>query len=344
MKQFKPERKTTVGFQRSQVSYYTYLQKLKAGVIYPAYFLFGSEHPAKYEFIEELKKVGSYQKVSELACATSVSEAKLNEFLADFYMRSLWAERRLLLVTDFQNLTTSAQKKLLELAKTLNAQSLITLVIESKYDSAVKALVEKYSIAVLNFYEADETTQIHQIIKMARDLGLTMDYDAARMLLELIGDNYYNLTQELNKIKVYLGSKTKVTQDTIFAISGLSKESSIEDFLTACLTRKLKESLVNFSRLRLDQIHPSVIISSLVRRILEVLLVKLSKSPESLSFSKSRLNKLLEYQRYWATNELTWFLDELFKIDRAIKSGYTNSYILLEELLVRTSKNYWSLS
>ncbi|MCX7757407.1 MAG: DNA polymerase III subunit delta [candidate division WOR-3 bacterium] len=329
--------------KQTSIPYTTYFHKLKEGVIYPVYFLFGSDHPAKYEFIEELKKTGKYQKTIELSCATSVSNEQVNNFLSNIYTHSLWAERQLLLISDFQNLSLSAQKKLLELTTLLKKNPITTLVIESKYDNNVKNLLDNYSLAVLNFYEPDEVMQIQQILKTAKELGLTIDYDAARLLMEMVGNNYLNIVQELKKIKTYLDKNSKVTSDIVLATCGVSKEGNIDDFLNACFERDLKNTLRNFLRLTSAQVHLAVVISSLARLAFEVLLVKLSHAGELLGLSKKRYNRLLKYAQAWSAKELVDFSYELLKIDRKIKSGYTNSHILLEKLLIRTSKNYKEL-
>jgi DNA polymerase III delta subunit len=332
-----------MGFQEDQssIQFRIYFQELKHKKIQPAYILFGKEHPAKYEFIQYLKQVGNFQRIEELSIGGSVTNEKINDFLALATAPSFWTDRYLLLITDFQNLSCDKQKRILDEVVKLPQGHFATVVIESKFDLEVQALISGYRLATLNFSDPDESTEIMQIIKMAKELGLTIDYDGALLLKELVGNNYSNIHQELVKIKTYLGTEEKITSDVILKTCGYSKESSIEDFLQALFNRSGKEALQNLEGLMYDKVHPSILVSSLANQALRLLLIKSSKTLSG--YSRRFYKKLLPLSDKWRASELVWFLSELSRIDRYIKTGYTDPYLLLDTLVVRASKEYLKL-
>ncbi len=321
-----------------------YVHQIQTGRIETVYILFGADHPGKNDFINELKGSGEF-KIEEYTMSEAISQntEKVNDLLSKIFTLSLWGERSLFIIYDFQNLISKTQQDILDRLATLPQNYFATVVIESKYSKALQTLFNQYNFPVLNFFQPDEKRIIQFVMERAKNLGLIIEYNASKMLIDLIGNDYQAIQQELNKIKTYLGSETRVNVDTVLNACGLIKESSIDDLVNATYNRNLKQSLINLYRLKNDNIMPVMIVAYLANSGFQLLQIILGASQESIGefgVGKLRFQALLKQSKHWSSKELTNFLLELSKIDKKIKTGYPEPYVLLENLIVRTTGNY----
>jgi DNA polymerase III delta subunit len=191
----------------------------------------------------------------------------------------------------------------------------------------------------MNFYAPDERVLVQYIYEMAKALGLVIDSESAKLLMDLIGTDFAAIHQELEKIKTFLGTKTRITTDTVLISCGFSKESSIEDLIKETFNRNRIMSLSNLYRLQKDRTFPSIIISSLANSGLALLQVKLGASMKMLKIGQKRFDLLVRQNCLWEQEELEKFISALARIDKKIKTGYPEPYVMLEVLLAKSGKD-----
>lgn len=328
----------------TSVPYTVYLNKIRSGIFEPVYILFGckegADHPGKDEFISELKSTDKYTvETFQIPENEKLQKEKVNDFLSKAFAPSLWGDKMLLVLKDFQNLTTAKQKEVLDRMITIPKNYFATIVIESKYHSATHKLLNEYNFALMNFYAPDERVLVQYIYEMAKALGLVIDSESAKLLMDLIGADFAAIHQELEKIKTFLGTKTRITTDTVLNSCGFSKESSIEDLIKETFNRNRLMSLSNLYRLQKDRTFPSIIISSLANTALSLLQIKLGANQKMLNLGVKRFEFLVRQSNLWKQEELEKFILTLARIDKKIKTGYHEPYVMLEVLLAKSGKD-----
>ncbi|MCX8015286.1 MAG: DNA polymerase III subunit delta [candidate division WOR-3 bacterium] len=323
----------------TNVPYTYYIQQIRAGKIAPVYVLFGADHPGKDEFINELKSSDKYTvETIQIPESTKQQEERITYLISRVFTPPLWSDKMLIVLKDFQNLTNEQKKELLSRLVKIPENYFAKVVIDCKFQKDLDNLFYEYKLPLMNFYQLNEQMFIYHIGQSANLLGLIIDNDAAKLLLELTGGDFQIIHQELEKIKIYLGEKTRVTQDIILNACGITKESSIDDFRRATFNRNYDLALMHLIRLQKDHVFPAVIVSSLAYSAFLLLFVKLGANPEMLNLGKKNFELLLQQSNLWKQSELEKFILTLAKIDKRIKTGYAEPYVLLESLLVASKK------
>ena len=322
------------------IPYTVYLNKIRSGIIEPVYILFGAEHPGKAEFINELKSTDKYTvETFHIPDNEKLQKEKANDFLSKAFAPSLWGDKMLLVLKDFQNLSNAQQNDILSRMITIPKDYFAKIVIECKFRKVLVALFSGYKLPLMNFYAPDERVLIQYVYQMASALGLVIDTESTKLLFDLVGTDFAIIQQEFEKIKSYLGTKTRITQDVILNACGFSKESSIEDLVKATFDRNRTMSLSNLYRLQKDRTMPVIIVSSLANTGLSLLQVKLGANMKMLNTGKKRYEQLERQSNLWKQEDIEKFILALARIDKKIKTGYSEPFVLLETLLVKSGRN-----
>lgn len=327
----------------SYIPYTVYLNKIRSGTIEPVYILFGQEHPGKNEFITELKTTDDY-KIEEfyIPDTTAMVNETVNNFLSKVFTPSLWDDKLLLIVYGFQNIPAKTLQEILERLAKIPKDYFARIVLECKYNKDLHELFKKYELTLINFYQPDPSVFVQHICEMAKVMGLVIDTDSVKTMIDLIGTDFVAINQELEKIKTYLGTKTRITQDVVLYACGMTKESSIEDLVLSAYNRETEKSIANLFRLHNDYVAPVMIVGYLANAGFQLLQIALGAGRNTAGFERigqKRFDALLRQSRVWQAKELSGFLLELAKIDKKIKTGYPEPYVLLESLLIKTGKN-----
>ncbi|MCX7784780.1 MAG: DNA polymerase III subunit delta [candidate division WOR-3 bacterium] len=320
-----------------------FLRQIRAQKIAPVYILFGAEHPGKDEFVSILKSAGKFTlETIQINREDANKTDLLSEIIAKITTQSLWGDRILILIRDFQNLSPKYQQEILNRVKSLPMNYANTVVIESKYSREIGEMFNQCKLPLINFYELD-TGGVHKYLHdIAKALGLLIDYDASKLLLDLVGTDFALLKSEIVKIKTFLGERHRITVDDVLSACGYTKESSLDDLINATFLRNKQDALSNLFQFKDDPKMPIIIVSSLANIAFQIMQVLLGTDTSTMGISKKRLVNLEKQSRLWTKEELSAFITELAEIDKQIKTGYPEPFVLLENLLVKTGKDFES--
>ncbi len=318
-----------------------FLRQIQAQKIGPVYLLLGVDHPGKDDFISTLKSVGGFSLETVQINREDANKTELiSDLVAKITTQSLWQERILIVIRDFQNLTLKNQQELLNRVKSLPMNHINTIVIESKYTKEIAELFNRSKLPLINFYELDVGGVQQHLNKIAQDFGLRIDYEASKLLIDLVGTDFSLLKSEIAKITIFVGDRQRITVDDVFAACGYTKEGSIDDLINATFFRNIKEALGNLFQFKDDKKMPVIIVNSLANIAFQIMQVLLGGDLSTKGISKKRLANFEKQSQLWQRDELSEFIMELAQIDKQIKSGYPEPFVLLENLLVKSGKDY----
>jgi DNA polymerase-3 subunit delta len=174
----------------------------------------------------------------------------------------------------------------------------------------------------------------------------TISFDIIQQMIDESGMNLLNLSNEIEKICVYVGKeKQQITTDDFVKISGFTKEINV--FM---LTNSIEEKNLQYSLFILEKMLQSgeksiEILSSIgtaIRRLLSAksLIEEKSYSPDQaaeyiknspfLIFAQNNIRNLSKYK----LQHLKLCINKLLETDISIKTGKTDEFSALENLVM----------
>lgn len=176
--------------------------------------------------------------------------------------------------------------------------------------------------------------------------GKGMPADTAAFFLEWAGHQPGVLTQELNKLAIYIGEeKATIKKQDIETIVPRASEATVFDLLNAVAGRSAERAIVKLHEV-LQAEHHLKVMTMLVRQVRLLLgtLAVRGKGGDSSSLPSALGIKPFEAQKLWAQSlqmnfeQLATALEECLKTEIALKNSGGEPGLLLEMLIIKFCK------
>lgn len=172
--------------------------------------------------------------------------------------------------------------------------------------------------------------------------GKSMDTQVATLFIEWAGHHTGILSQELDKLVIFIGNRIKITAEDIRTITTRSIEASVFDLLDAVASRSSTKALQTLHEVLREE-HPLKVLALLVRQVRLLLGCNaLRRRGEGVSEAPSALGiKPYEAQKVWqqslklSTEQLSEALSECLNTDLALKTGGGDPGLLLEIMIIK---------
>ncbi|MFA7074996.1 MAG: DNA polymerase III subunit delta [Endomicrobiaceae bacterium] len=203
------------------------------------------------------------------------------------------------------------------------------------------------SVDCKKMYEKDLKIFIQEEFKSRNK---TVTFDIVQQMIDESGMNLLNLSNEIEKICVYLGeNKQKVSVDDFVKISGFTKEINVFMLTNAIEEKNLRYALFILEKMLQSGEKSIEMLSSIataIRRLLSAksLIEEKNYTPEQATeyikippyfdFRAKYIRNLSKYK----LKHLKLCLNELLKTDIAIKTGKTDDFSALENLIIFVCK------
>lgn len=170
----------------------------------------------------------------------------------------------------------------------------------------------------------------------------SMDTQAAAYFIEWVGHHTGVISQELDKLVIFVGERQKITLEDIKTISPRTMEASIFDLLDAVAGRNSARALQTLHEvLRVE--HPLKVLTLLVRQVRLLLGCNalrrrggnVADVPSQLGISPYEAQKVWKQSVRLSTEQLTQTLLECLTTDRALKTGGGDPGLLLEIMIIK---------
>lgn len=324
------------------------LKKIKKGHILPVYLLWGSEGFIKRKILDELKRILIAPEMSPFNLDTFnlKEEDSLKDILGRAEAPPVLSSKRMIIALDapyFSEKTKEKEVKMLA-GYLENPEESTCLVFSTfKIDKRTKLtkimLQKKFAVSCEPLKEKDLRRWINQRF---RQENKTIEEKALESLLILVGNNLYQMDNEINKILTYLGKENKVTEKTVKTlVTPSSPETNIFSLVDNIGKKNKAESLAELQNM-LKQNEPPLKILTMIARQFRLLLQVKSLQKENRTkkeiLSALRLpffvvNKLLMQADNFSYDELARALIMAHKTDLKIKTGRMEPQASLEILL-----------
>lgn len=172
-----------------------------------------------------------------------------------------------------------------------------------------------------------------------------IDDQATELLLELAGTNLMMLTNELDKMSLYVGDDERITVEVVEKLVAKSLEQNIFTLVDSVLQRKMESAMTILHDLLRQNEEPIKILSVMAGQVRLMYQVKeLSRQGYSqqkiagqLRVHPYRVKLALEKTGKFQERELLSIIDNLAEADYKMKTGQADKAITLELLLLKFS-------
>ncbi|MBC2721094.1 DNA polymerase III subunit delta [Desulfosporosinus sp.] len=172
--------------------------------------------------------------------------------------------------------------------------------------------------------------------------GKSMEARTASQFIEWAGHQTGVLSQELDKLVIFVGDRTKITMEDVETITIQTIEASIFDLLDAVAIRSATKAIKKLHEVLREE-HPLKVLTLMVRQVRLLLgcdaLRKrggnVADVPSALGIRPYEAQKVWQQSSRLSTKQLSKGLAECLNTDLAMKTGGGDPGFLLEMMIVR---------
>jgi DNA polymerase-3 subunit delta len=179
-------------------------------------------------------------------------------------------------------------------------------------------------------------------LEMARELGTTLDHDAAEELCDILNGDLAAIHTELEKLSVYVGDRRKITRADVELLVISARKYEVWDLAEMLAERQPAQALEFLDRLLREGEAAPALLGALAwtyRKLLEAQEVP-AGAPEWQVRSRLKMRgdgaeRAVRQSRKFPKAQLTSGLAALYEADSRLKSGGTNQRAVMEFLVTQ---------
>jgi DNA polymerase-3 subunit delta len=264
---------------RQADSYKRLFEDVRGGRIKPLYFLYGPEEFMKREFLRELCEAalprGDRTFNIDVLYGDEFEAHAFDDRVQAF---PLFATRRLVVLRNFDALSTSEREYVIERASQL-PDGLI-LVVESAHEKLETAAHKKMGDvagrigASIQCAPLDESETMERVLARLRREEYKIDPDALDLLIESVGTALIDLSNEVEKILLAARDSKHVTRELVESVVGKYRTVTMFSVLDAAGSSAPATMLPRLATLLESGEEPVFVVAMLLRRVVSLMEVQ----------------------------------------------------------------------
>ena len=263
-------------------------------------------------------------------------EMELPEFLTESRVASLWGPGQLLVLRRVE-LNAAALQAINDYLDHPAARTWVVLMAEGAKardlaKNPVWGRLQKAG-AALGFYRLKEAELLQWLNQEAQGLGKTLALAAAQRLVEIVGDNLAELSQELEKLALYAGAEKTLTPNLVNQLATHSRSFNIFALLDALGEPGAHKRLTALGHLLdLGEKEPKILatLAGHVRK-----LIRMKEGGSGLNLTQWHQRKVAEQAKRFSAGALRAHLFLLHQVDLVLKTSAGNPRLWLEWALLK---------
>lgn len=320
---------------------------LEARSLRPLYLFFGEE-----EFLVERALRRLIQALTEeageapLRVVREAPEVSLEDFFAQARLATLWGSGQLLVLRRVETYPAESLAAVTAYAEHPAPRTVVVLTAP-----ALKAReVGKHPVfgrlfrdgTALGFFRLREGELLPWLAQEARRLGKTLTPAAAQRLVEVVGDNLAELSQELKKLVLFVGAEPTLTPQQVSQLASHSRSYNIFALVEALGEAQVQRRLAALDHL-LDLGEPPARILAMLARQLRLLIRYKETAPHSspaelagkLGLHPGLVKRLGQQAKTFSLESLRSHLALLHQADLSLKTSTAIPRVWLEWALLQ---------
>ena len=209
--------------------------------------------------------------------------------------------------------------------------------------------VEKHAVwgrlakeeAALGFSRLREGELYQWLTREARQLGKNLTLAAAQRLVEMVGDNLAELSQELEKLALFAGPENTLTPALVTQLASHSRTYNIFALVDALGAPGFHQRLTSLGQLLDLGEHPAKILGMLARQVRILIRVKEGAGANPVELARNlgvpqwKLKDLAQQGARFSDAALRNHLAMLHRVDLNLKTSTGNPRLWLEWALIK---------
>ena len=317
---------------------------IRSGKLKPVYFLYGNDYYLRDVAIQNVRKSMTQQGLSYDYSYYNAAELDANELQNLLFGTSLFQSNRCSVINNVKGLLPSARKIMNNYLKQPEVSNVLNLTAEEVdgRNAFYKRIQVAATVMMTNSpFESEIPGWIRQYTSK---LNRIIDVNAINELIRYVGSDMGKLSNEIDKVHIYLPEDHAITRDDIRKVSGYSKTHSMDQLLEAIGQRNKSAAVIICKNLIENGISDVYLIIALYQYIWKLILLKDQRLINSSDLSKQvrvYRPKQLEQLKYTASRfsltQLRKAVKSLVEADRRVKTSscdsVSNFMITLEGIL-----------
>jgi DNA polymerase-3 subunit delta len=321
-------------------------RQLERHALKPVYLFYGDE-----EFLMQRALARLEEGLTEVAgeppsrVLKEAQEVGLAEFLAESRAATLWGPGQLLILRRVDAYPAAQLKALTAYLDHPAPRAWVVLLAEG-----LKARdVEKHAVwgrlyreeAAIGFFRLREGELYQWLTREARHQGKNLTLPAAQRLVEMVGDNLAELSQELEKLALYAGTESTLTPALVTQLASHSRTYNIFALVDALGGPGFHQRLASLGHLLDLGEPPAKILGMLARQVRMLIRVKEgaggnpAELARSLNLPQGVVKRLTQQAGRFSDAALKAHLGLLHQVDYHLKTSTGNPRLWLEWALLK---------
>jgi DNA polymerase-3 subunit delta len=328
------------------MSHPTLKRHLERAALKPLYLFFGDEEFLMLRALARLEASLTEQAGEPpVKVVRESQEVGLSEFLAEARVATLWGPGQLLILRRVDLYPGDQLQALNEYLDHPAPRAWVVLLAEG-----LKAReVEKHPVwgrllreeAALGFYRLREGELYQWLTREARGLGKNLTLAAAQRLVEMVGDNLAELSQELEKLALFAGPEATLSPGLVRQLASHSRTYNIFALVEALGEPGCQPRLASLGHLLDLGEPPAKILGMLARQVRLLIWVKEDANADPAALARSLkvpqgvVKRLRQQAAHFSPAALQAHLALLHQVDYRLKTSTGSPRLWLEWALLR---------
>ena len=326
-----------------------FLSQFKEGILLPLYYFYGEEEYLKSKAIhillerlgEKINRGLNFEDFSSssTAIATLLDHARTIPF---------FGRRKFVLFKEAEKISAHEQEQLVSYLE--NPSKKTTLILtssainfrEKAYKPLLKSLTRYNKYGLVIELNHPFQSEIPDWIKyMAQNFGKSIEHSAIFLLQELIGNKLQDLSNEMEKLTLFVGEKKEIIRDNVEEVISSVREESVFELVDHIGNQKLYEALMTLSQLLKSGEQPLKLLALVARQLRMIrkarLLLDQGMKPSEIGhFLKIKefvWKKLKSQVNKFSEKKLMDCFQKIWEADVSLKTRSTPKKLVLEQLV-----------
>ena len=310
----------------------------KSHIIDMIYFLFGEDTFRSKQKLQEI--VDRYKKVHKSGLNLIYSNAKnqdFKDFLNNFRTTSMFAEKKLVILKDIFPNSKFCEDFLENLKNLEKVEDIIVAYEEGSADQRKKIFKELQKHAKCQEFKPLQPAQLRKWVADSFSLsGAKIDLQAQTMLLSFVGDNLWQMANEIKKLSNYKKGQI-ITEQDVELLCKPNIENDIFKTIDA-LASKNKNQALNLIHKHIEKGDNCLYLLSMIAFQFRNLLIIKDLQKKQRPLSNSGLHPFVVKKSSYLCNkfsfeELKKIYQKIFQVDCNIKTGKIEAELALDMLV-----------
>jgi DNA polymerase-3 subunit delta len=256
----------------------------------------------------------------------------------------MMGERRIVIVKEFEKLvSTEAAKEILGgyIERPLESTCLLLVSLEPDLRRRPFTDLRKRG-ALVECKPLYDNQVLPWITERARRFGKEMDAEACRLLHAYVGNSLRTLSNEIEKLLIFVGERTRIAPDDVATVTGATKNYTIFDLQNAVGRRDAKEAMKILERMLEAGQSPQMIIVMLTRffnqlwKLSDMKLRQLAESEivREIGVPPYFVRQYAGFQANFTTEQIEQNFKALLEADATLKTTSREPHLVMDLLVI----------